>query len=85
MVELGLFEGERVELLYGVVVQMSPKGTRHDAVIQRLNQLLVPALIPRAGVRIQSAFAASDGSEPEPDIAIFPPVTTTPPTPPRPV
>jgi Uma2 family endonuclease len=72
MVELGLFEGERVELLYGVVVQMSPKGARHDATIQRLNHLFVLALAPRAGVRVQSAFAASDGSQPEPDLAVVP-------------
>ena len=72
MVELGLFENERVELVYGVVVEMSPKGARHDAVIQRLTKLAVLALGNRAGVRVQSAFAASDGSEPEPDVAVVP-------------
>lgn len=72
MVELGIFENERVELVYGVVVEMSPKGARHDAVIQRLTKLLVLALGNRAGVRVQSAFAASDGSEPEPDVALVP-------------
>ncbi|HVH43834.1 MAG TPA: Uma2 family endonuclease [Labilithrix sp.] len=72
MVELGFFRNERVELLYGVIVRMSPHGPPHDSAIQRLNELLVPALVGRASVRIQSAFAASDGSEPEPDIAIVP-------------
>jgi Uma2 family endonuclease len=72
MVELGIFEGERVELLYGVIVRMSPKGAPHDSAIQRLTALLVPALLGRATVRIQSSFAASDGSEPEPDVAIVP-------------
>jgi Uma2 family endonuclease len=73
MVELGFFENERVELLYGTVVRMSPHGAPHDATVQRLNELLVLALHGRAGVRVQSAFAASDGSEPEPDIAVVPP------------
>lgn len=72
MVELGLFEGERVELLYGVIVRMSPKGAPHDSAIDRLNERLVVALAGRATVRIQNAFAASDGSEPEPDVAVVP-------------
>jgi Uma2 family endonuclease len=73
MVALGLFAGERVELLYGVIVVMPPKGAPHESAIQRLNTLLVPALLGRATVRVQSSFAASDGSEPEPDVAVVPP------------
>lgn len=72
MVELGFFRDERVELLYGVITSMSPKGPPHDSAIERLTELLVQALAGRATVRIQSAFAASDGSEPEPDVAIVP-------------
>lgn len=73
MVALGMFEGERVELLYGVIVSTSPHGPEHDSAVERLTSLLVRALHPRASVRIQSAFAASDGSEPEPDVAVVPP------------
>jgi Uma2 family endonuclease len=73
MVELGLFEGERVELLYGVIVRTSPHGPQHDSAIGRLTTLLVPLLLSRAQVRIQSAFAASDASQPEPDVAVVPP------------
>jgi Uma2 family endonuclease len=72
LVDLGMFAGERVELLYGVVVQMSPHGPAHDAAVEELTELLVKALAGRARVRIQSAFAASDGSEPEPDVAVVP-------------
>jgi len=72
MVELGLFENERVELLYGVIVRMSPKGAPHDSAIDRLNERLVTALAGQATVRIQNSFAASDGSEPEPDVAVVP-------------
>ena len=73
LVELGMFEDERVELLYGVVVQMSPHGPPHDSAIEELTEILVRALAGRARVRIQSAFAASDGSEPEPYVAVVPP------------
>lgn len=69
----GRFEDERVELLYGSVVRMTPIGPPHDSTVQRLNRLLVRALDPRAAVRIQSSFAASDGSEPVPDVALVPP------------
>jgi Uma2 family endonuclease len=72
MVALGLFEDEHVELLYGILVEMSPKGPPHDSAIERLTELLVGKLAGRASVRIQSAFAASDGSESEPDVAVVP-------------
>ena len=72
MVAMGLFGDERVELLYGVIVEMPPKGPPHDSAIQRLTKRLVAAIGDRADVRVQSAFAASDGSEPEPDLAIVP-------------
>jgi Uma2 family endonuclease len=72
--EEGFFdEDDRVELLEGVIVQMSPRGTRHDAAIERLNRLFVLALDQRAAVRPQLAYAASDISEPEPDLAVVPP------------
>jgi Uma2 family endonuclease len=69
----GLFDDERVELLYGTIVHMSPTSPAHDSVIQRLTHLLVRALYPRAAVRIQSSFGASDRSEPQPDVAVVPP------------
>jgi Uma2 family endonuclease len=73
MVELGLFDDERVELLEGVIVQMSPKGPPHESTIDRLNAILVKALDPRARIRVQGSFAASETSEPEPDLAVLPP------------
>jgi len=72
LVELGVFEGERIELLEGQLVQMSPIGVSHNFALQELNMLLVPLLVGRAIVRIQSSFAALDTSEPEPDVAIVP-------------
>ncbi len=73
MAELGLFADERIELLYGAIVRMSPIGPPHDSTVQKLTRLLLRALDPRAAVRIQGSFAASDRSEPQPDVAIVPP------------
>jgi Uma2 family endonuclease len=73
LVELGLFQDERVELVRGVILKMSPQNAPHAAVVQRLTQILVRILSGRADVRVQLSFAASDDSEPEPDIALVDP------------
>jgi Uma2 family endonuclease len=73
MVGLGMFRGEKIELLHGRLVTMSPQGKPHAFSVTRLTKLLVPALGDRAQVRVQAPFAASAESEPEPDIAVVPP------------
>ena len=73
LVSLGFFADERVELLYGSVVEMTPQDPEHAHPVQMLNKLLLPRLLGRAEVRIQAPFAASDDSEPEPDVAVVPP------------
>lgn len=72
LVELGCFDNEKVELLGGTLVAMSPQGTAHAYAVQQLTMLLVPALAGRALVRAQSPLALGDESEPEPDIAVVP-------------
>lgn len=70
LVEQGCFEDERVELLHGIIVTMSPQGPRHATVIEKLTMLLAPAVLGRASVRVQSPLAASEDSEPEPDLVV---------------
>ena len=70
MVGLGMFEDERVELLYGVLVAMSPQGAPHATITAWLVQRLVRALDDTFDVRGHSPFAASDDSEPEPDVSV---------------
>src|SRR6188768_3841740 len=70
LILLGAFEDEKIELLDGEMVAMSPIGTVHNAVVQRLNELLILALHGRASVRCRSSFAASELSEPEPDFTV---------------
>lgn len=74
MAELGLFGDEKIELLRGFLVEMSPQGTRHAAAVQSLNHLVLPLVASgRAAVRVTLPFAATDDSEPEPDLALVPP------------
>src|SRR5689334_12367469 len=77
MVEEGLLADEQVELIKGFIVRMSPQGLPHSSIVQHLTQVFVMALgaSGRASVRVQLPFAATDDSEPEPDIAIVAPGT----------
>lgn len=70
LVEMGAFEDEKVELLEGMIVPMSPQGVPHAKIIQRLTKLLLAAVGERADLRVQAPLAASDTSEPEPDLAL---------------
>jgi Uma2 family endonuclease len=70
LVELGVFDGEHIELIAGRLVQMSPEGPRHAAVISRVLRLLFRALDDRATIRPGNPRAVSDTSEPEPDLAV---------------
>jgi len=72
LVRLDAFEDERVELLHGTVVKMSPNRPEHASPIERLSHILVPALNGRGIVRVQLSFLAADESEPEPDVAVVP-------------
>ena len=53
LIALGVFEDEKIELLDGVLVPMSPIGTRHCAAIDMLTLLFVRALGDRARIRVQ--------------------------------
>src|SRR6478609_2700628 len=72
LLALGVFQDERVELLDGTIYVMSPIGIPHNYAVQELNELLVLALHGRAKVRPQMSYAASEISEPEPDLMITP-------------
>jgi Uma2 family endonuclease len=72
MVEEGILRrDERVELIDGQIVAMSPQGPVHSAVVARIDQIL-QKLFPaeRFCVRIQSTMVAGDDSAPEPDVAV---------------
>ncbi len=72
MVELGLFEDERIELIDGILVAMSPQGTLHAEMIRRLAELFFARIGGRARVQLQSPLACADDALPEPDLALVP-------------
>jgi len=73
LIDLGHIDADaKVELLNGVIEDMSPRGAEHRATAHYLLKRLIIALGDRAAVVSQCSFAASDFDEPEPDIAIVP-------------
>lgn len=78
LIEAGQLVDENVELLRGMIVEMAAKGVPHDMAVQWLNMWFARRLPEELHVRTQSAWAASNDSEPEPDLAIVPARWTAP-------
>lgn len=73
MIAAGILgEDDRVELLQGALVDMSPKSAEHTAVLTILTRWLAPLVVLGAhDVRIEQPLAVPDpGSLPEPDLAV---------------
>jgi Uma2 family endonuclease len=72
MDEVGLFgEDERVELIRGEIVEMSPINVPHPLCVNRLTMLLAPLLVGRAIVSVQNPIQLDDLTLPQPDIALW--------------
>ncbi len=63
----------RTELIDGEIIEMSPMGVRHAAVVARVNDLLVPLFKGRALLRPQLPLRLNDFNEPQPDIVLLKP------------
>ncbi|MDT4952829.1 MAG: hypothetical protein QOJ02_967 [Acidobacteriota bacterium] len=71
MAETGILcHDERVELIEGRIVKMSPKGIRHAATNDRASNCFGKHLADRVIVRNQNPIHLNDASEPEPDLVL---------------
>jgi Uma2 family endonuclease len=70
LVDLGMFAGERLELLDGLLVVREPQGSPHAAIAAHIAQVLAAAFGPGWHPRLHSPLALDDNSEPEHDVAI---------------
>ena len=71
MIEAGVLTPEdRVELIEGEILTMTPQGTAHFTAMSLAQEALRAAVGPAFHVRTQGALALGSASEPEPDIAI---------------
>jgi Uma2 family endonuclease len=72
MAEVGILkQSDRVELIRGEIVTLSPPGRRHSAFVDNLNELLVLRLGGRALVRVQNPVVLDEYSEPQPDLVLL--------------
>ena len=66
-----LREDDRLELVQGEVITMSPVGVKHIACVNRLNELLTIHFRGRTVVSVQNPVRLDDLSEPQPDIVLL--------------
>jgi Uma2 family endonuclease len=70
LVELGMFDGERLELLDGVLVVREPQKSYHAATVMQVGRVLEVAFGTGWHARFHAPIALDDDSEPEPDVAM---------------
>lgn len=72
MAAAGVFQDRRVELLDGVVYEMTPQLSPHAATVMQAHEVLRAILPPGFSIRSQMPLALGGKSMPEPDLAIVP-------------
>ena len=70
LVDLGIFVGERLELLDGLLAVREPQGSPHAAIVGQIGQVLASAFGTGWHPRLHAPLALDDDSEPEPDVAV---------------
>src|SRR5437667_11273656 len=72
--ELGILGGaDRVELIDGQVVEMSPIGDRHASCVRRLIGLFARRLLDVAVVDVQNPVVLGQRDAPQPDVTLLEP------------
>jgi Uma2 family endonuclease len=71
MIEAGILDNRRVELLRGEIVEMAPEGEPHSYFSSEAEEYLKSLLADRAKVLVGKPITLPNGSEPEPDIAVI--------------
>ena len=62
---------EKVELIRGEIIKMSPMGTRHASIVDRLIQLFYQKLGQKIILRVQNPIRLNNNSQPEPDLSLL--------------
>ncbi|MEM6520549.1 MAG: Uma2 family endonuclease [Cyanobacteria bacterium P01_C01_bin.70] len=72
LADLNFFQGRRVELIEGQVIDMAAMKSPHAIAIDLIDAALQPIFREGYYIRQQKPFVINDISEPEPDIAVVP-------------
>jgi len=74
MGEIGILtEDDRVELIEGELIAMSPIGSEHAGTVNALTRMFVQAVGDRGVVAVRNPVQLHDLSEPQPDFAVLTP------------
>jgi len=74
MAQAGILRPEdRVELIDGEIIEMSPMGYRHALCVGRITTLFIRAFGDRVTLQPQNPLRLSKWTEPQPDIVLFKP------------
>jgi Uma2 family endonuclease len=68
-----LGEDDRVELIEGEILEMSPLRSRHVAAVNRIPRLFFQRFGDRAIISVQNPIRIDPRSEPQPDLALLKP------------
>jgi Uma2 family endonuclease len=72
MIDAGIFtENDRIELIQGDLITMSPIGIRHAACVNKLTHKLSRYLSEQSIISVQNPVQINDISEPEPDVTLL--------------
>src|SRR3989441_4128896 len=66
-----LGEDDRVELIAGRVVEMTPIGDRHAACVRRVNRLFARTLFDLAMTDVQNPIVLGEHDAPQPDLVLL--------------
>lgn len=73
MAEQGFFRpDERVELVDGIIYEMTPQSTSHAVGVRLVRRTLSPVFSQGFDILVQMPLVLGEDSEPEPDIAVVP-------------
>ncbi len=70
MGDLGLFQGKKVELIRGEIIEMAPMKSPHATALQLVFEELLKIFVKGFAIRVQLPLGLSQDNEPEPDVAI---------------
>lgn len=70
MIDLGLLDDKKIELLRGEMIEMAPESPEHCDQNDKGHEYLLILLGDRARVRNAKPITLPNGSEPQPDIAV---------------
>lgn len=68
--ELGVFDGHRVELIDGEVIEMSPPGSPHSVTVELVERALEAAFGSGYWIRTEQPLNLSHDTAPQPDISV---------------